>query len=532
MDKKFRFPLAEPFAELVVIYARFSSSKQNEQSIEAQLRACHAYAEQRGWRVVGEYCDRAISGREAESRPEFQRMIRDAKKGVFSAVIVWKLDRFSRNRYDSVIYKHQLKQAGVRVFSATEPVGEGSESAIVEAILEAMAEEYSRALAQNVTRGMRESARNGRSTGGTIALGYCIKDKRLAVVEPEARTVRRIFELYAQGMGKKELAAQLAAEGHRGRSGGPFTISGLTRILGNPKYKGVLVYDDIVVEGGCPAIVSVELWEQAQRRAQAARRAPGRAKAHETYLLTGKAFCGHCGAPLVGESGKGRHGTVFHYYACAAKKKTHTCTKANEKKDWLEAYAVDQALAYVLAPERLPQIAKAVAAEYAKGADTGSVAALERELRKLDKELDACVDAMLRTTVQRAVDKLNERMAAIEAQRADLEAELAGARLTAAHPITAPQVEAWLKTFCTGSASDTDFRRRIIDVLINAIYIFDDKIITYYNTGTDSQVSHSQMLESLSGSDFSADGSPNIDSSEPLVFFTAGVLGLFLPRMR
>lgn len=190
----------------VVIYARYSSEHQNEQSIEGQLRYCYEYAAHHGFRVVGEYIDRALSGTRADSRPDFQRMIADSRKRVFQYVLVWKLDRFARNRYDSAIYKNELKKNGVRVLSVTEGIGEGSESIILEAVLEAMAEEYSRQLSQNVRRGMNETAMKCNSVGGTIPLGYRVEGKKLVVEEKEAEIVRYIFQQYAAGVGKNPLS--------------------------------------------------------------------------------------------------------------------------------------------------------------------------------------------------------------------------------------------------------------------------------------------------------------------------------------
>ncbi len=140
-----------------VLYARYSSDKQTEQSIDGQLRYCEQYAKQHGYNIIGSYIDRAISGT-SDNRPQFQQMIQDSSKKQFQFVIVWKLDRFARNRYDSAIYKNKLKKNGVKVLSATEGIGEGDESIILEAVLEAMAETYSRQLSQNVRRGLKESA--------------------------------------------------------------------------------------------------------------------------------------------------------------------------------------------------------------------------------------------------------------------------------------------------------------------------------------------------------------------------------------
>ena len=128
-------------ARNAVIYARYSSHNQTEQSIEGQLRVCHEYAQREGFAIVGEYIDRAISGK-TDDRPDFQRMVSDSRKRAFQYVIVYKLDRFARNRYDSAVYKHKLKQNGVKVVSAMENIGDNPESIILEAVLEASAEYY------------------------------------------------------------------------------------------------------------------------------------------------------------------------------------------------------------------------------------------------------------------------------------------------------------------------------------------------------------------------------------------------------
>lgn len=202
----------------VVIYARYSSDKQTEQSIEGQLRYCYQYAEQHDYRVVGEYIDRAISGT-SDRRPQFQQMISDAEKKQFKYVLVWKLDRFARNRYDSAIYKTKLKKSGVKVLSVTEGIGDGDESIILEAVLEAMAETYSRQLSQNVKRGMHESALKGLSTGGTVPYGYKLRDGRLVIDEPAAKTSSLSLSNTLQASEKRRsptLSIQKAAKLRRG----------------------------------------------------------------------------------------------------------------------------------------------------------------------------------------------------------------------------------------------------------------------------------------------------------------------------
>lgn len=118
-----------------VIYARYSCDNQREESIEGQLRDCKEYAKRHDILVVDTYIDRAFSAK-TDRRPAFQQMIKDSTKRGFEAIIVWKLDRFARNRYDSATYKAKLRKNGVRVISANENISEGSEGILLESVLE------------------------------------------------------------------------------------------------------------------------------------------------------------------------------------------------------------------------------------------------------------------------------------------------------------------------------------------------------------------------------------------------------------
>ena len=178
----------------VVVYARFSSHSQTEQSIEGQLKVCYEYAEQNHYTVVGEYIDRAMSGK-YDNRAEFQRMISDSDKHTFEGVLVYQLDRFARNRYDSAIYKAKLKKNGVRVLSAKENITDDASGILVEGVLESMAEYYSAELSQKIHRGMEINAQKCLSNGSNPGLGFKVdKDRHFYVDEDEAKIVREIFE--------------------------------------------------------------------------------------------------------------------------------------------------------------------------------------------------------------------------------------------------------------------------------------------------------------------------------------------------
>lgn len=166
-----------------VIYARYSSDNQREESIEGQLRECNAFAEKNGMQVVGTYIDRAYSAR-TDNRPDFQRMIKDSSSKKFEVIIVWKLDRFARNRYDSAHHKAALRKNGVKVVSATERISEGSEGILMEAVLEGMAEYYSAELSEKVVRGLKENALKCKFNGGTVPLGYTIDSEHHFQIDP------------------------------------------------------------------------------------------------------------------------------------------------------------------------------------------------------------------------------------------------------------------------------------------------------------------------------------------------------------
>ena len=150
-----------------IIYARYSSDNQREESIEGQIRECMEFAERNGITVFGTYIDRALSAK-TDNRPEFQRMIKDSYRKLFDTVLVWKLDRFARNRYDSAYYKNILKKNGVKVISAKENISDGPEGVLLESMLEGWAEYYSVDLSEKIGRGLTGNVLKGKMNGGTF----------------------------------------------------------------------------------------------------------------------------------------------------------------------------------------------------------------------------------------------------------------------------------------------------------------------------------------------------------------------------
>lgn len=519
----------------VVVYARYSSAGQNDQSIEGQVKTCREFAAQRGFRVVQEYADRAISGRHAETRPAFQQMIADAKKKTFQYILVWKLDRFARNRYDSAIYKKELRKYGVRVLSVTEGIDEGNESILLEAILEAMAEEYSRQLSQNVRRGMRQNAEKGLSLGGGTPYGYRLQGKRYVIVDREAEVVRFIHEAYAEGKTSREIINECKSRGYHTRNGTDFTMNAIARMIANDKYTGAFLFkDELVVADLYPPIVLPELKERAKKRLALKARAPGHEKAKVEYILHGKLFCGHCGAPMVGESGKSKSGTVYNYYACAEKKKRHGCKKKNERKDFLEWYLAEQITEFVLTESRINEIAEAVVAEYQRSFDASGIKQLERKIRETDAELDRLVDALIKTDAAAAIKRINDRIAELEQYRVQTENDLASLRTASRVKLDKSDIVRWLQSMRRGDLMDEEYRKKIIEIFINAVYLYDDRVAIFFNVKDCKQVSYIDMIDATGWeacSDLGASGLPITDLSEHgKLIILNGAIGFLLRR--
>lgn len=525
-----------------VIYARYSSHNQQEQSIEGQLRDCYAYAQREGLHVVGEYIDRAISGK-TDERPDFQRMIVDASKKQFQRVIVWKLDRFARNRYDSAHYKAKLKKYGVKVVSATENISDEPEGIILEGLLESMAEYYSANLSKHVRRGQRESIINGTYLGGVPPIGYKVENKRLVIDERTAPTIRYMFEQYAKGVPKREIIAELNARGIRNKKGKPLTLSSMQAALRNEKYIGIYRYSGQEVTGGCEALIDEATFRKVQERLDKVKHAPAAAKAKIDYLLQGKAFCGYCGSRMVGESGRGKMGNTYHYYACGKRKKEHTCAKKNEKKDFIEWYVVEQTVEYVLTPDRMDYIAAALVAQYEKDFGDNRIKDYEKQLERINGEIRSLVDT-LAVCPPSARQPIFDKMELLDVQKTDLEIDIAKLRVAARVQLTEEQIKVWLKQFCKGDLDDMEFRERIIDVFINSVYLYDDKTVIYYNIEGGKQVSYMEMLDSTEEPPFADDpqGSSgvrisndtprhyNSNPNAPRYIFVNGLFGIICKR--
>ena len=489
-----------------VIYARYSTDSQREESIEGQIRECTAYAEKNGFTVVKHYIDRAVSAK-TDNRPQFQQMIKDSERGIFDVIIVWKLDRVARNRYDSARYKTQLKRNGVKLVSATEVISAGPEGIILESVLEGYAEYYSADLSEKVVRGMTENALKGIYNGGTIPFGYMIDETRHYQPDPLlAPYVEQTFQKYADGATMTDLRDWLKAHNIKNSMGGEMSYNTIQRMLSNRRYIGELRLRDVVQPNAIPALVSEDLFNKVQEKLTKNKKAPARHKAEDTYLLTTKLYCGKCGALMFGESGVSHTGKMYTYYKCAAAKKKKTCDKKAVRKQWLEDLVVSETMKLVEDDASMNAIiAKVMELQNQESTD---LPIYEKQL----KETEVGITNML-NAIQMGIltSSTKERLEALEEQRKELQARIAEERL-AKPKMKEEFVRFWLLRFRKLDMTQPEQRQTLVDTFINAIYLYDDKVLITFNykEGTET-VAFGEAVKAEKSSDMSARGAPDIE---------------------
>ena len=453
------------------------------------------------------YIDRAISAK-TDNRPEFQQMIKDSDKKLFDIVLVWKLDRFARNRYDSARYKTQLKKNGVKLMSATEIISDGPEGIILESVLEGYAEYYSADLAEKVVRGQTENILKGRCNGGRGTFGYTLDSERKFHIDPlTSPFVLESFKKYNEGSTMKEIRDWLNENGIKNPVGGAFTYNSVEHMLKNRRYIGELKFRDVVVPDAIPPIIPLELFEDVQEKIAKNKKAPARRKAEDDYLLTTKLFCGYCGALMFGESGTSRTGEVHRYYKCATAKKHKGCKKKTVRKQWLEDLVVNQTMQLVKDDAAMESIIAKVMELQNK--ENTNIPLYEKQLRDAESGIQNMLNAIqagiLTSSTKERLEQLEETKRELEARIA--EEKLAKPKVTEefirfnrkgrfrilfrpayfaiCNPTMLQTIKKvglrWLLRFRKLDMSLKDQRQALVDTFINAIYLYDDKVLITFN---------------------------------------------------
>ena len=455
-----------------VIYARYSEGpRQTDQSIEGQVADCRTYAAREGIRIVGVYADRHVSGKSTEGRTEFLRMIRDAERKLFDCVIVWKIDRFGRNRQDIAINKMKLKRAGVALKYAVESVPEGPEGIILESVLEGLAEYYSADLKQKVTRGIRESAKKGMYHGGTLPIGYTKSpDRHVIIDEPAAKAVQEAFRMHISGCAATEISDSLSSTLQRRVS-----TATVARMLRNPRYYGSWEVSGVTMD--IPGIVSEETFMEAQKHFKTSRNnAAGKATAD--YLLSGKCVCGYCGSSVTADSGTSHSGHLCRYYSCSGRKRNKTvCGLKPVKKEALEKTVIETTIKDMLQDDVIDMIAKKIVEIQENDRQHDYTSELRKQLKDAQRR-----QANLAKALEYAPDVriITERLSNVQDEIDDLESRIAHEEIEKPF-ISEDVVKFWLSRYRDLDVTDERLCFEMVQTFVKKIELRNGEALIFYN---------------------------------------------------
>ena len=477
-----------------VAYARYSSDNQRDESIEGQIRAIREYCQNNNMQLVKIYTDEARSAT-TDDRPGFLQMIQDSSLGLFDVVVVHKLDRFSRDRYDSAFYKRQLKRNDVRLISVLENLDDSPESIILESVLEGMAEYYSRNLAREVMKGMKETALKCKHTGGKPPLGYDVAEDRTYVInEHEARAVKMIFEMYASGKGYSDILHTLNNEGYRTQTGRAFGKNSIHDILKNEKYRGIYIFnrseqkingkrnhrknkkeeDIIKIEGGMPRIIDDETWKLVQ--AKMSNNKKGAYSAKEIYLLSGLIYCSKCGGAMTGTRRRaGRNKDLYISYECSTRKRTKGCNMKAVNRDYVENIVIEHLEKNIFSPDALNKLVIKIS-QYAAAQNkeiNQDIKLFTNQLTGVQTEINNIVNAIAAGMFHPA---MKEKMDELETKKASLTIRLEEAKLQAQTRAPTPEI---IRKYLQ---KDADIKNKSLEEQKRIIQTYVKKVVVYENT--------------------------------------------------
>lgn len=431
-----------------VTYYRYSSTNQSEDSIEAQRRACEAYAAAHGLSIVAEYADEAISGRGSKtaSRVQYQRMLKDADKGLFQTVLIHKYDRAARSLAEHVKLEGRLHNKGITLIAVAQDFGSSSEAKIMRALMWSLSEYYSENLSAETRKGHYEKAVKALHNGGRPAFGYNVVDQKYVINELEAGYVKKMFTAALNREGYKALVAEMDAAGIRGKLGRPIKYSQIYEILRNERYTGTYVYSPtkqvgrenrrkkpgaIRIEDALPAIIDKDTFLEVQRimdeRLQTGKRGG--------YMCSGLVYC-ECGAKMHVNKTK-RPDSTYHYYLCSKE-----CGAPGVRMEDVDKAAFDY-LHDLLSPQNQKQITAALRKYQAEEKNTSEIfkEAVDAKIRAKEKEYTTLMSNMTKADLPaEVVADLGEKLAALKDEIAALQ------DVEPPQDFTTDQITAWLDT--------------------------------------------------------------------------------------
>lgn len=474
-----------------VIYARYSSDNQREESIDAQIRECTKYATQNDIEIVKIYSDEAFSAR-TDARPHFLKMIKDSEKNIFDCIIIHKIDRFSRDRYDYMYYKKKLTSNGIALKFAVQDISDNPESILLESMLVGFAEYYSKNLATEVMKGMKENAFKCKFNGGIVPFGYDLDENNNFIInEYEASAIRYIFQKSAVGHSYKDIRNYLKEKGYKTRRGKDFSQASINAILKSDKYIGIYTFNKktkkgvskkkeeiIRIENGMPAIISKSLFQEVQSKMKENSSTNGKFKAKHNYLLSGKLYCGECGNKMAGHArygGKNGKSLYISYRCMGRKNDKNSCSMPGLKREDIESQVLNHLENYVFTEDYINDVATKIIKLYEKRLtnDSLDITILEKKLSETQKKIDNIVSAIAEGMMH---ESMKAKLSQLEVQKKEVQQLLYEKQLDLPVDLTVDKVVKYLALGKNIANEEYDEQKHIISRYIEKIIVYKDKI--------------------------------------------------------
>lgn len=480
---------------LAVAYVRYSDHNQDDGfSIEYQLSEIQEYCLKNGLELDKAYIDQATTAKKVAGRDNFFKLIHDIKAGYVNILIVYKFSRIFRNSYESHKYRKLFKKYGVKLISITQQLDdETSTGRLMINVLSDIDQFQSETISDHVKSGMREMAKQGYFTGGTVPFGYkTVLDKRsdkprkvYEIEEKEAEAVREIFKLYADGFSLRYLQEYLTNQGWFTRQGKQFGTTSIARMLRNDFYIGTLRYkttgyDPIIVENCVPVIIDAETWRAVQNRHEQNKLVKPR-KRKDLYALTGKIHCKYCNSHFFGiASGSVQNGKNYYYkyYTCANAKNYRSCDCKRIRKDEIEAFALNEIKKHILNEKSVDVLAKEIASLVNETPD--QIDRKLKDLRKQKADIKAKINKLLDLTLLGTISNeiLAEKNVALEKDLSTVLLEIQRLEIKQRNATTPESVKEYLTRFLDNLIEPDDHAlKNLFDNFVERIEIDNREIL-------------------------------------------------------
>ena len=505
-----------------VIYARFSSSAQREASIEQQVTVCKQFAAREGYNIVQIYSDRALTGR-TDRRPQFLQMIKDARQGAFQAVLVYALDRFSRDKYDSARYKHELRACGVRVVSATEPISDQPSGILIESVFEGLAQYYSAELSQKIRRGYEDNARKCLASG-SVPFGFRRgQGGRYEIHPEEAEIVREIFQRVAAGDTYADICRDLNERGIKTRHNTAWNRSSFHTILHNERYIGTYISKYNVQPDAIPAIVDKELFYKVQttpRTKSGPRRTP-----NGIFSLTGKLYCGRCGSTMIGTSGTSKSGKLCYYYSCSGHR-AHKCDQRSISRGGLESAICRAIWDDVLSDDAIAWMAHQTILDQDKLQPDNDLDIVQAELAQVRAQKTNIMNAIKMGIFTAST---RDELLRLEQEEAQLQDRVKQAETALSALPTEDDIISFLELFREGYASQELTNTALLDAFVIRAEIREKDILVYFRIKKEDRQTIADLPEPDEGCSYSSVKWTRGESIRTLYHYGYGLFALKIP---